>query len=146
MTLGNGIHSKIRIGSSVFFDMYEDFKPHDHDYLILVDEPQMFKTMLYVRGKTDDLMYWRNMSKNTFIDTTLERGFYMEAGKFLVPDFCKAIGMTVDDLKRLGKMFDNIDAPHRYEKLIYDAYINNGDFTLTNEQRLRAYEEYKKYR
>ena len=40
-------------------------------------------------------------------------------------------------------MFEKIDEKHRYEKVIFDSYVENDGFFLTDEQRLRAYEEYK---
>ena len=39
-----------------------------------------------------------------------------------------------------------MDNNHAYEKIIYDSYIENNDFYLTESQLNRAYKEYKKYR
>ena len=39
-----------------------------------------------------------------------------------------------------------MDDKHKYEKLIYDAYLKNNDFVLTDEQRIDAFNEYKKER
>ena len=70
----------------------------------------------------------------------------MFIGKFLVPDFAKEIGLTIEDLKELEFLTNNLDERHLYEKIIYDSYIENGDFVLTDEQRLKAYNEYKRLR
>ena len=67
----------------------------------------------------------------------------MAAGKFLVPEFCKEIGSTVEDLPKLAPLISNLDTKHEYEKIIFDSYIQNGDFVLTQEQRDKAYESYK---
>lgn len=67
----------------------------------------------------------------------------MQLGKFLVPTFIEAIGFTIDDLKKLQPLADNLDDKHKYEKVIYDSYIQNNDFTLTDKQLQKAYLEYK---
>lgn len=67
-------------------------------------------------------------------------------GKFLIPEFNEKFGITIEDLKGLSSLLDRLDDKHLYEKIIYDAYIENNDFSLTDEQRQNAYNEYKKYR
>lgn len=67
----------------------------------------------------------------------------MQLGKFLIPTFIEAIGFTIEDLKKLQPLADNLDDKHKYEKVIYDSYIQNNDFTLTDEQLQKAYLEYK---
>lgn len=42
--------------------------------------------------------------------------------------------------------FRRLDERHRYEKTIYNAYIENGSFYLTDEQRRKAYDEYASVR
>ena len=144
-TLGKFIHEKIRVGSSAFFSEYPDYIIDDIDYVILVDEPTFFKdTMQLVSPKTkEDRHYWRNMTKDEFIDLIISRQTPMEAGMFLVPELCKKFNFTIEDLKRLEEMFNNMDPKHSYEKIIYRSYIENNDFILTKEQRLEAYNEYK---
>ena len=53
------------------------------------------------------------------------------------------LGVSLGDLKRLAPCFENLDGKHAYERLIYEAYLANGSFTLTDEQREKAYKEYK---
>jgi hypothetical protein len=149
MIIGHGIHDKTLIGSAAFFTGMPGYGPHDTDYLILVDQPVMFKDSMQIRGLGDnkkDLLYWRSMSKEEFIRVTLQRDFPMEAGKFLVPEFCKVIHFTVDDLDRLSPLFDHIDDKHLYETVIRDAYKENRSFILTEEQLRHAYELYRAYR
>ena len=67
-------------------------------------------------------------------------------GKFLIPEFNEKFGITVEDLKELSSLLDHLDDKHLYEKIIYDAYLENNDFSLTDEQRQNAYNEYKKHR
>lgn len=67
----------------------------------------------------------------------------MQLGKFLIPTFIEAIGFTIEDLKKLQPLADNLDVKHKYEKVIYYSYIENGEFKLTDEQLQKAYLEYK---
>ena len=97
-------------------------------------------------GNDDIFMYKPDVTKEEFIQELMTSGVNMKAGKFLVPDFCKHIGFTIEDLKELKPYFYNMDDKHKYEKLIYDAYLKNNDFVLTDEQRIDAFNEYKKER
>ena len=66
----------------------------------------------------------------------------MSVGKWLVPEFCEEVGFGVDDLPKLQPLIDCLDERHMYEKIIYEAYLENKSFTLTDEQRKKAYELY----
>lgn len=89
---------------------------------------------------------WRNISKEDLITyhKTVYKGRYL--GKFLVPEYVEYIGLTIDDLKQLKHLTEWLDDRHTYEKVIYDSYIENNGFFLTEEQRNRAYEEYQRAR
>ena len=66
----------------------------------------------------------------------------MVIGKFLVPEFCDAIGFTIEDLPKLEVLVTRLDEKHLYEKIIYDSYIENNAFVLTDRQRDQAYKSY----
>lgn len=134
------------IGSTYFFKDIEGFSSKDIDILELVDNPLMFKISYQLSGKGKCVFKWKRMSPKEFIDITLKRNCPMELGKFLVKEFCKEIGFTISDLNLLRSLRDSLDDKHKYEAIIYDSYIENNDFTLTNEQLQKAYNEYKKYR
>lgn len=70
----------------------------------------------------------------------------MAAGKFLVPEVAEFLGLTIEDLTLFENAFNRIDEKHLYEKKIYDFYVENSDFTLTQEQRDEAYQIYKEKR
>ena len=137
---------KIAIGSSVFFSEYKDYKSKDKDVLAIMDTFIPHKNSLNMKIKGEDVFLYRNMSKQRFIQDAFASGVPMRAGKFLVPEFAEYIGMEISDLKRLAPLFDQMDETHKYERVIFNAYIDNNSFTLTNEQRDGAYEEYKKTR
>lgn len=135
------------IGSKYFFDTYSDYITKDIDELCIMDTFSPKETnVLNMKIKGKDVFFYRNMDKNGFIKDTIESNVPMRVGKFLIPEFCEFIGFTVDDLKTFDAIFNKMDDKHKYEKIIYESYLENNDFTLTDEQRLKAYNEYKKRR
>ena len=108
----------------------------------------MNKTLAYIKTKTEDIFAYKQMSKDEFLQYELKhcKKAKMAVGKLLVPELVKYMNITIDDLKKFKFAIDEIPEKHSYEKIIYDAYIKNNDFILTQEQRDKAYQEYKKYR
>lgn len=118
----------------------------DTDILILDDNPTDYElTTDYMDGSTHYIR-WQRLSKEDYI----EYHKYSYEGtliqKFLVPDFINEIGLTIEDLKQLKPMLKYLDEEHTYEKVIYNAYIKNNGFYLTDDQLDAAYDEYKKSR
>lgn len=134
------------VGSNVFFKGIDEFKSKDIDILELVDNPTGFKNQRQFRFKDKCVFQWRRMPVNELISVTLSNNVPMEVGKFLVPEFIEIMNITLDDLKKLEPLFNKLDDMHKYEKVIYDSYIANNDFTLTDEQLNEAYKEYLKHR
>lgn len=141
---------KITIGSNIFFKDYIDYISHDIDYIVFEDNPKQYKNFMHINltCKGSDTFYYRNMSKQEFIDYELKHcsKVPMAAGKLLVPELCEYKNITIEDLKLFQFAFEKMDAKHSYEKLIFDSYIQNNSFTLTDEQRNEAYKLYKHYR
>lgn len=137
---------QFQMGSSYFFSRYEDFHSKDYDDLCIMDKFIFPGRVMNMKLKGKDVFMFRNMDKQGFIDDVKETGVYMKLGKFLIPEFNEYIGFTIDDLKELRPLFENLDEKHRYEKIIADAYIKNNEFTLKGRQRSIAYAEYKKSR
>lgn len=134
------------VGSNVFFKDIEGFNSKDIDILELVDNPTDFKYLRQFRFKDKCVFQWRNMPVDEFIDAELLMNVPMSVCKFLCPEFIKLKGVTIEQLKRLQPLVDNMDEKHMYLKTIYDFYIANNDFTLTDEQLNEAYKMYLKYR
>ena len=133
------------IGSTAFFSGINDFRSKDIDVLIVDDNPQGYKTFRQTHLKKGKCVFeWKDMNADEFIDYTLEHyDTPMQIGKFLVPDFAGYLGLTIEQLKRLQPLVDKLDDAHKYEGIIYNAYLVNGSFTLTQEQLSDAYECYK---
>ncbi len=137
----------IKIGSRVFFDNISDYIPKDEDFMAIQNIwlPKN-RHVLNLKRDGKDIFFWSPLSKEEFIQDTIDSNVPMRVGKFLVPEFCEYIGFEISDYEKLSDMFDNLDEKHRYEIIIRDAYIENNGFFLTDEQRLKAYEEYKRER
>ena len=134
------------VGSNVFFKDIEGFTSKDIDILEFIDNPTDFKNVRQFKFPHKCVFQWRKMPVNELIDITLFRNFPMEIGKFLVPEFIKEFKLSIDDLKRLEPIIAKLDDKHKYEEVIYNSYIKNNDFYLTDKQLKNAYEIYLKYR
>jgi hypothetical protein len=138
---------EFRIGSGVFFDNYLDYVFHDTDKLCIMDSFPIKKTnVLNLKTGLEDIFFYKNMDKSGFIEDTLKSKQPLRVGKFLVPAFVNHIGLDIKDLFKLSYLFNQLDDNHQYEKIIYDAYIENNGFFLTKKQRDKAYKKYKEER
>ena len=136
----------ILMGSTYFFSCYDDFKSKDIDRIQIIDTNE-FSQMRQITGQGKCLFQMkRHSSKEEYIDWALKSQLGMVIGKFLVPEFNAAIGLSVADLKRLSPLIEKLDDKHKYEEIIFNSYIENGDFTLTKEQRDLAYQSYRETR
>ena len=136
-----------KIGSQVFFEGMPDYTPKDIDELCIMDSFPFKENVMHANGlHGKDVFFYRNLNKEGFITDTISSDTPMKIGKMLVPEFAEWLGLTIDDLKKLSDIVDKIDDKHSYEKIIYNSYLSNGNFLLTDEQREEAYKEYKKYR
>ena len=134
------------VGSNIFFKDIKGFNSKDIDILELVDNPTGFKYQRQFKFKGKCVFQWKRMSVNEWIDITLSNNIPMEIGKFLVPEFIKEFNLSINDLKRLQPLVDSLDDKHKYEEVIYNSYIENNDFYLTDSQLNDAYKIYLKYR
>ena len=130
----------IIVGSQIFFKGLPNYFPKDIDYVEIVE-----KNPISVHFNDKCIFQIVRKPKEKLLDDVF-RSIPMAMGKFLVPGFIKEFDITIEDLKKLEPITRKLDAKHRYEKIIFDSYIENGDFYLTDEQRMKAYEEYLKYR
>ncbi len=139
---------RFKVGSQAFFDGYPGYRPKDLDEVEFEENPKLYRNFMQFRkadGKSC-LFKWRKMTADEFVDYTINTSLPMEIGKFLVPEVAEYLGFTIEHLKKLKPVAERLDSKHRYEKIIYDAYIRNNGFTLTQEDRNCAYVEYLKAR
>lgn len=137
-------NNKIIVGSRAFFRGMDGFKPSDEDYVVLMEmHNQRFKNQMQVRMGDKCIFFWLEKSKEEMLDYLLKSNDPLQVGKFLVPVFAERLSITIDDLRQLQPMVDKLDAKHQYLRTIYEAYLANGSFTLTDEQRAAAFEVYR---
>lgn len=137
---------KFLVGSRYFFSCYSDFQSKDIDELELVETTD-FKFLRQLSGCGRCLFQLNKQpSVEYYIDYALRTGPAMAVCKFLVPEFCEAIGFKLSDLPKLQSLIDKLDPKHIYLKVIFESYLENGTFVLTNDQRLKAYSSYKEAR
>lgn len=139
--------AKFLVGSRAFFDGVDGFNPKDSDWLYIMDDFGTVKAeQLRFRLGGCDRILSRNFSKQEYIENTLRHDTEMLMGKFFVPEFAEYIGLEVHELSLFEKYLYTLDDRHKYYKIIYESYIENGCFELTDEQRMLAYAEYVRYR
>lgn len=137
---------QFQMGSTYFFNKYEDYKMKDYDELCIMDEFIFPGNIMNMKLDGKDIFMFRDMDKQGFIDDVIESKVYMKVGKFLIPEFNEHIGFTIEDLKSILYLFDDMDERHTYEKIIAESYIDNNGFFLSDTQRDKAYKEYKKHK
>lgn len=137
---------QFKCGSSYFFSSFPDYVVKDYDELHICDYLIKDSKILNLKTEKQDIFFIKEMPVSEHIDDCLNSGVPMRAGKYLIPEFSRHIGLTIEDLKQLKPCFDNMDDKHSYEKIIFESYLKNGDFYLTDEQLKEAYEDYKKKR
>jgi len=131
-------------GGHYFFCNMEGYITHDIDEINILDNfPKVNAKVLCIKNKEKDIFFIANLSKEDAIKNLMTSDQPMRIGKFLTREYSQHIGLTLNDLKEMSSIFDVIDKRHKYYKIIYDAYFENGDFVLTDEQRKKAFEEYK---
>jgi len=141
------IKKEFIIGSYAFFNNYDDYKIKDIDKLCILDKKiSNSDKLLNIKIKNKDIFLIYDYSKNELIENCIKTNIPLAVGKFIVPEYAKYINLTIDDLKKLENLFNKLDNSHSYEKIIYNSYIENNDFTLSKSQLDLVYNEYKKTR
>lgn len=134
------------VGSTYFFKGFKDFKSKDKDYAIIVDNPIGFTHTRQTMYGSYDIFEYARKNPVDILEYIVKAGLPMRVNVILVPEFSKEIGIKIEHLSIIKPLIDKLDEKHQYLKVIYEAYIENGDFTLTEEQLNNAYESYKKSR
>lgn len=134
---------KAHTGSLAFFSGIAGFKPGDIDWVVIKDNPKGMRTARHRSLEGVSVFEWRYMPADELINYVLEHPHPpMQIVMFLVPDVATHIGLTVEMLPRLRPLIELLDKKHEYAKIIWSSYIDNGNFTLTDNQRMEAYRCY----
>lgn len=146
------MEKKYIVGSFAFFKDMPGYALHDLDYVIISDE--MFNDYHHLYLIKDnvacDIFYWKVHEIEWYVKSLLrDNSFPLYAVTFLVPAIAKEVGMTIEHLKMLKPVIDRLDEvgpKYAYYKDIYNAYVENNGFFMTDEQLRRAYRTYKSAR
>lgn len=129
-------------GSKAFFEGMKGFVPSDTDKLIYFNKQN--KNNFSVRKNKETIFYVNeNLGKQGIKENILKGTNYNSLCQFLVPDVIEYLKVTIDDIKELQEYYHKCDYKHQYLAIICDSYIENNSFTLTDEQRLKAYNLYR---
>ena len=136
-------------GSRAFFNSYEDFNSKDIDYVEIIDSEEFPRKRIIRDENGNSVHQWRRKDKEVMIQEIEAMPTSGAVVAFLIPEFANEIGLTINELKTLQEHIYRICElypKYSYYKVIYDSYIINNSFMLTDEQRLNAYTKYRKYR
>lgn len=138
--------TKIQVGSRAFFSKYEDFEPNDNDFVEIHDVADI--DFWVTKEDGEHIFHFRRMEKNDFIAFEFHRSknLSMIVSKFVVPEIVEFFEITLEDLIPFIEIFKHIDRKHKYVKYIFECYLDNANFTLTDKQRDEAYRLYKEER
>lgn len=138
---------RIITGSRAFFSGMEGFKPKDFDVIVIVNNKEVpFKWMRQTSNGSVDVFEIVRHPKAKLISHAVVKAQPMAIARFLTPAFAKEIGLHPSDLPALRPMRENLDTKHEYLGVIYDAYVSNSSFELTDDQRQAAFDVYLKCR
>lgn len=132
---------KFLVGSRAFFGCIDGFKSANRNMLELVDNPA-FKAGKEQNDRVTCVFKYTREPARQMIERAVKSGNPLQAGKFLVPEVAHAIGATIEDIKLLEPLIEQLAQKHNWQKIIYEAYIENHSFTLTQDQLQQAYESY----
>lgn len=138
-----------KIGSRAFFGNMPDYKEGDCDVLLVLDKwPEEFKKTIFSCGVTKcDTFFMKQMTKEEYIAETIETEDIKRVFYYMVPEFVQFIGLTIDDIKRVEPVVRKLEnTRHKWYINVYESYIANGGFYLSDEQREAAYDVFKRTR
>lgn len=136
----------ILIGSAAIFKNIEGFVPNDYDILIWTDASKYCTKWRRVGLSGIDVLEMKSdMSKQEIIESQVTKTApEMCFGLFLCAEFAELIGLTIDDLTNIYPFFcARFNKKHKYFDTVYNAYIANNGFTMTDEQLQEAYAIYR---
>lgn len=137
---------KYLVGSRAFFSGTEGFSPKDQDFLVLESAPLDYewRREQHLRGVCT--FFYKIEPPAQMVQRAVDSKDALQLCKFLVPEVAAELRMSVDNIRPLETLLPLLDEKHRYYEIIFRAYMTNGSFTLTEAQRLEAYQSYTESR
>jgi hypothetical protein len=134
---------KITVGSKLFFSTMEGFKPSDLDFMEIKKESNSITKKQYKLYDNDYITYYFK-DKETLLNWHRRiRKEAIDATHLLVPQIAELFELTIEDVRSiLDDAIPKLKPSWSYQQIIWNAYKSNNAFTLTQEQREAAYQEY----
>lgn len=131
-------------GSRAFFNGIDGFVPNDNDVLTFVDSTDVnYKFIKQAVKDDEDVFEIVYRPKIELINNFIKFGGPSSICTFLLPEVVELLNLNIEDLHILKPLRDQLNgSKHEYLGLIYDSYIENNAFTLTDEQLQNAYKSY----
>lgn len=133
----------IVVGSAAFFGGMEGFIPRTTDQITLVDEVP--NGWWHHTGTSEGVRSfdWQRHTLEELVAKLRQDGDGKRAMTLLVPEFATAFGLDMEGLESIRTMMEGLTGRYAWGRTIYEAYLSNGEMTLTEEQRAEAYAQYK---
>ena len=139
-------NNKYIVGSNYFFKTIKGFKSKDIDEVEVINDSKKFKHNFRIKIDNKDIIKIVRQDKQEMLSYAAKYADGLVFGRFLIPELNEEFGIELEDLKIVEPLIAKLDDKHLYFKKIYEYYLENGNMTLTDEQRNAAYEIYKQYR
>lgn len=145
------MYKEFVIGSRLFFSGIEDFETNFGDAAIFFDSKEdkeneridmMPHMNYYVYIKYDKSEFIEKLYNKIKQDNSKAVGI----GIILSKDICEYLGIGIEDIKKFKKLLNFLDNKHKYLQIIFNAYLDNKNMELSDEQLNQAYNMYKKYK
>ncbi len=136
------MNNRILVGSRAFFSGIEGFKTDNRNFIKLVNNSAALQVESKLSIHSNITYRMLREHATLMVDKAVESNNALLLGNFLVPQVAKEIGLTIQHLKDLLPLADHLPAKLAYQSIILQAYIENGSFSLSAEQRANAYAAY----
>lgn len=138
------VMDKILVGSASFFKGMEGYNGKDN-FIKVIDEPREGSSKWWSK-RGEDTFEWVRHGKEAQLRKLMSTGVVKRVAALLTPELAMVFGVTVEDIRDLEYIWNKCEGKTAYYKVIADAYIENGVFVLTEEQKAHAFEVYKEAR
>ena len=150
-----------KAGSAVFFDNYDDYNPHDYDYLIMTKIDKLHNPIQMCYKYLVDIFeyfYLENWTKDDIIQDIINHSkdtLYLNKHlivNLLNKDILTYFNISYSDFEKYIDSIKtiinekNFSLRNAYYIKILNYYIINKSFNLTQEQLDDCYLTYKQYR
>lgn len=136
--------NKILVGSVSFFKGIEGFKSADN-YIQIIDKPKKNSSKWWSK-RGENTFEWVKHDKEELLKKLASTGVIKKIAAILTPELSAFFNITIDDIKNLEHIWNRCEGKNAYYKYIANTYIENNGFFLSDAQKSKAYEIYKKAR